>query len=139
GTLNPGGRAVSYAWEDDAPDGDGCAGSVADAAAPKTTFTPACRGEHVVTLTVAPFDGSQTSTAEQRFTVENRLPVLSGLAAESAFLPGEDVVIWATVSDEDEDPTTCTARLAADSEGDPAGLVIPSEPAADCRFTITTP
>lgn len=140
GSLNPTGRVLVYLWEVDAPEGSGCeGGSIADSSSPLTSFTPDCRGVHRVTLTVTLVDGTGSTKAERSFSVDNRAPVLSGLEQESAFLPGVDVVIAASVADDDGDPTTCTARLADDNAGDPTGLVIPSEPSSSCSFTISTP
>lgn len=138
-SVNPGGRVLVHAWEVQAPAGDGCEGTIDDPVAAVATFRPSCRGTHRAQLTVSLVDESETSTAEVTFEVNNRAPVLSGLAQESAFLPGVDVVISGEVTDDDGDDTTCTARLAADNVGSPEGLVIPSEPAADCRFVISTP
>lgn len=139
-TQNPGGRVLEYLWEIEVVGGEADCGDGIDLpTGPLAVFTPACRGVHHVTLTVSLLDDAESqSKALESFSVDNRLPVLSGLATEETFLPGADVTISAEVDDADGDPTTCTAGLAADNAGDPTGLVISGE-STDCTFTITTP
>lgn len=138
GSLNPEGRVLVYEWRVQAPDEAGCEGALSSADEAVAEFTPSCRGEHVAHLTVSTLDGVE-SEAEEAFTVLNNPPNIAGLAQEATFSVGEDVVLTANATDEDDDDTVCIASLAADNEGDPEGLVFPSEPSADCRITLQTP